>query len=238
MILEICATNLEAALNAARFGADRIELCTAIDTGGLTPSRGLLRSVVQAVAIPVQVLIRPREGHFVYQKAEIDQMIDDILLCRETGAAGVVLGALTPDRHIDLRAMERLLDAAQGMDVTFHRAFDYLSHPFAALDTLFDLKIPRVLSSGQAASAWEGRQLLRELVQSATGRIRIMPGAGISPANLPELISAIGAEEWHMTVKVKTPREAATQLVAGLPDQYWTSDPAQIQAARRILDHL
>lgn len=228
-MIEVCATNIQSALAAQRAGAQRIELCCALDGGGLTPSPGLLREVRKHLDIAINVLIRPREGNFCYNEQELNIMLDDIRFCREAGADGVVIGALDAAGGLDLPAMQAMLDAAQGLDVTCHRAFDYTADPFAALETLIALGVRRILSSGQAVSAYEGRFLLQKLVEKAAGRIIIMPGAGISINNIREIKSVTGAQEFHLTGRKKVVQPNPGGDIPGLEWWYWESAEEKVR---------
>ena len=210
MIVESCCTTLEEALAAQQRGADRIELCADLSVGGITPSRDLIREVVSALTIPVNVLIRCRVkpgmtdsfsfSDFVYDASDLAQMIEDIEFCKAVGAAGIVVGALTPEGAIDVAAMRRLVAAARPLPVTFHRAFDVCTEdPFVALETVISLGCTRLLTSGQAPTAWDGRGTLALLVRRAGPRLIVMPGSGITPDNLPALASATHAREFHGT---------------------------------------
>jgi len=234
-ILEICAGNLQSALAAQEGGAQRIELCAALDCGGLTPSLGLVRAVRKHLSIRVNVLIRPREGDFCYDDTELALMLDDIRLCREAGADGVAIGALDAGNRLDLPKMQAMCQAADGMDITCHRAFDFTSDPVEALDTLVALGIPRVLTSGQAVTAFEGRFLLKKLVEHAAGRISIMPGAGLSAQNLHEVAETTGATEFHLSAKKKVVQAGSGNDIPGLEWGYWASDVAQIRATIQAL---
>lgn len=229
MIFEICATNIQSCLVAQKCGAHRIELCSALDSGGLTPSAGLIYAAVHQLKIPVNVLIRPREGNFCYTRNEIQIMLDDIAFCQDSQTAGVVIGALDAHGHLDLHALEALIASAEGMDITCHRAFDYTSDPFAALEALIDLGVNRILTSGQQVSAWEGRFLIQKLVEKADGRIKIMPGAGISPKNIRELAEVTKAEEFHFTGRKKTVQPNPAGDIPGLEWWFWESDEAKIK---------
>ncbi|MBO4841911.1 MAG: copper homeostasis protein CutC [Bacteroidales bacterium] len=200
-VIESCCTTLEEARSAEARGADRIELCTDLSVGGVTPSRDLIHDVVQALTIPVNVLIRPRTSlDFVYLEDEIQQMIADIEYSRSAGAAGIVVGALTPDGAIDLAAMRQLVAASQPLPVTFHRAYDVCTEDsFDALEKIIELGCARLLTSGRAATAWEGRGLLSQLVRRAGDRIIVMPGRGVTPANLSDLSAFTRAPEFHGT---------------------------------------
>ena len=221
---EVCCPSLEAVARAVAAGAGRIELCERLEVGGVTPSESLIKNALAvAGTVPVNVLVRPREGDFVYSEEEAAQMLESIELCRALGASGVVIGALRSDGSVDMSLMRRLLAAARpvaarpaaaaasataavdpacpgvlrSLRVTFHRAFDECSDPFAALEDIIILGIDRLLTSGHCANAWEGRFILKELVERAAGRIVIMPGCGITPANLDEIAAITAATEFH-----------------------------------------
>ncbi|MFN4256010.1 MAG: copper homeostasis protein CutC [Saprospiraceae bacterium] len=233
MKIEVCAANIQSALTAQRAGAHRIELCSALDGGGLTPSAGLIYAAVQHLQIPVNVLIRPREGNFTYTRDELQIMLDDIAFCHDAQVAGVVIGALDAQGHFDLHAMEAMVASAEGLDITCHRAFDYVRDPFAALEALIDLGIRRVLTSGQQTTAYEGRFLIQKLVEKADGRIEIMPGAGITPKNIGEIAETTGAREFHMTGRKKTVQPTAHEI-PGLEWCFWESDEEII---REVLNY-
>ena len=184
MIVEICANSFESAVAAQRGGADRIELCTQLAVGGLTPSRHLIKKVVSKLSIPVHVLIRPRKGDFCYSKEELNIMKNDIEFCKNIACSGVVSGVLQSDLTIDLIATKQLIEAANGIDFTFHRAFDCVKDPLVSLENLIDLKIKRVLSSGLKPSAIEGISLLSDMNKLANQQIEIMPGSGINLGNV------------------------------------------------------
>lgn len=229
MLFEICAPNIQSAITAQRAGAHRIELCSALDGGGLTPSPGLIRAAKQTLSIPVHVLIRPREGNFLYDREELAIMLDDIRFCREAGVAGVVIGALNDAGALDLPKMKAMVDAAAGMDLTCHRAFDYAQNPFAVLEQLIDLGIRRILTSGQAGSAYEGRDFLAQLVEKAKGRIMIMPGAGISAGNIREIATTTGATEFHFSGRKKIVQPNPGGDIPGLEWWYWESEEQTIR---------
>jgi copper homeostasis protein len=229
MTFEICAVNIQSALAAQAAGAHRIELCSALDVGGLTPSPGLIRAAVRALRIPVNVLIRPREGDFCYNEAELKIMLDDVRFCREAGANGVVVGALDAAGNLDLPRLRALCAAAGSMEMVHHRAFDFTTDPALALEQLVDLGVRRVLSSGQAASAFEGRFLLQKLVNQANRRISVMPGSGISAANIREIAAVSGAHEFHFTGKKKV-AQRNDDAIPGLEAWHWESDVDLIQA--------
>lgn len=196
---EACCTSPEAVRAAARTGAQRIELCERLDVGGVTPSEVLLREVLAASALPVNVLVRPRGGDFVYSEEEVRQMLESIRLCAALGANGVVVGALTPDGRVDLPVMRRLVAAAReaGLSVTFHRAFDETADPLAALGDVIALGCDRLLTSGHAPDAFAGRALIGELVRRAGTRLTVMAGCGVRPGNIAAIARDSGAPEFH-----------------------------------------
>ncbi|MCQ2149880.1 MAG: copper homeostasis protein CutC [Bacteroidales bacterium] len=196
--IERCCTNAAQAIEALKAGAARIELCRDIAVGGLTPSDDeILRAAASGIA--VNVLVRPRAGDFVYSATELGKMADSIRFCRKAGVNGIATGVLRRDGSIDVDAMEFLMKESEGLSVTFHRAFDECHEPFEALEDIISLGCDRILTSGQAESAYEGMELIAELVRRAAGRISIMPGAGITPENLPAIAAETGASEFHGT---------------------------------------
>ncbi|WP_455812968.1 copper homeostasis protein CutC [Pseudomonas graminis] len=193
--LEICCYGVECAVTAERAGADRVELCAAPSEGGLTPSAGTLMSARRRVAIPVHPIVRPRGGDFCYSDVEFEQMKSDIAFIREQGFPGLVVGLLDVDGHIDLPRMQQVMQLCQGMEVTFHRAFDLCHSPVMALKQLTDLGVARILTSGQQQSAESGLPLLRELTRMAKG-LKVMAGAGVRLSNVQKFIDA-GVVELH-----------------------------------------
>ncbi|QIX97385.1 copper homeostasis protein CutC [Cedecea sp. FDAARGOS_727] len=202
-LLEICCYGIDCAVTAEQAGADRIELCSAPKEGGLTPSAGLLREVRRKVSIPVHPIIRPRGGDFCYTDGEFATMLEDIAFVRDLGFPGLVIGMLDEDGNIDLPRMEQVMQAAEGMAVTFHRAFDMCHHPLLALEQLADLGVARILTSGQQQTAETGISLLRELKQHSRAPI-IMAGAGVRLSNLNKFVEN-GVEELHSSAGRSVP---------------------------------
>ena len=200
MILEVCCADLQSVRAAKEGGAHRIELCQALEVDGLTPSEAMMEAAI-GMGIPVQVLIRPREGNFVYSEDEVQSMLRDIRLARQLGANGVVIGALKPDGSIDEETVRRLVEEAEGLSITFHRAFDVCAKPLEALEQIISLGCHRLLTSGQAPTAEQGIPLLRKLVEQAAGRIIIMPGAGVNPQNARRILAETGAHEIHGSLR-------------------------------------
>ena len=183
MIVEICANSFESAKAAQDGGADRIELCSELSVGGLTPSYDLMKKVVAELSLPVHVLIRPRSGDFIYTVKELDQMVKDIAYCKSIGCTGIVSGVLTSGATIDVPASKQLIEASKGMEFTFHRAFDCVHNPEKQLRFLIDLEVTRLLSSGKQVNAIDGIDLLKKFKKTAKGAIEIMPGGGITAEN-------------------------------------------------------
>jgi copper homeostasis protein len=204
-LLEIAANSVASALAAQAAGADRIELCAALELGGLTPSPALIALVRERLRIPVYVLIRPRAGDFVYSGEEHRTMLADIAHCGAVGCDGVVIGALTADGEVDVARCRELVATAGAMGATFHRAIDVSRDPSRALEDIVALGCERVLSSGAAPDALQGAALLRALVEQAGARIVVMPGAGIEAGNIAELRRLTGAREFHASAKRALP---------------------------------
>ncbi len=199
MLFEVCLQSVDDAIAAQAGGAQRVELCAALVEGGITPSLGTIRACKAAVDIDIMVMIRPRGGDFDYTEQEFAVMLEDIKVCREIGVAGVVFGLLDRNGEVARTRVQKLVEAAGELSVTFHRAFDVSLDPFAAMETLIDLGVSRILTSGQAATVPEGKEMLRQLVDQAAGRIGILPGCGITPDNVAELVAYLGVSEFHAT---------------------------------------
>jgi len=214
MIVEICANSFESAVAAQRGGADRIELCTQLAVGGLTPSRHLIKKVVSKLSIPIHVLIRPRKGDFCYSKEELNIMKTDIEFCKNIGCSGVVSGVLESNLTINLIATQQLIETANGIDFTFHRAFDCVKDPLVALENLIDLKIKRVLSSGLKPSAIEGISLLSEMNKIANQQIEIMPGSGINLDNVLQFKNK-GFTSIHLSATQQPEKKSASYFEGG-----------------------
>jgi len=194
---EVCVDSIESAVAAAEGGADRVELCSSLIEGGLTPSYGTLKTARRTVGIGIMAMIRPRGGDFCYSDAEFASMEEDLDAAKEAGANGLVLGLLNPDGTMDRERTRALIQRARPLPVTFHRAFDMTRDPFEALDALIGLGIDRVLTSGQEATVVEGLELIAELVRRASGRIVVMPGGGITDRNVGRVIAHTGVREVH-----------------------------------------
>lgn len=199
--LEICASSIQSVLNANKAGAHRIELCSNLEQGGITPSYGLIKQAVLQSEIPINVLIRPRAGNFVYDEDEIRIMFEDIQMCKQLGCYGVVVGVLTETNAIDTKCLRELVTHAHPLPVTFHRAFEDCNDKTRALEDIIAAGCTRVLTSGGVSSAEQGIDVLRDLVKLAACRIEIMPGAGVVPANVAKIVEYTGAREIHASAK-------------------------------------
>lgn len=203
MILEICAGSIESVLAAKAGGAQRVELCSALAEGGVTPSVGLMREARKVEGIKMNVLIRPRGGDFLYTEEEVRIMETDIQTAKEIGADGVVIGALTAEGDVDIEICKRLLRYAEGMSVTFHRAFDMVRDMDKALEDVIALGCDRILTSGLMPTVRDGLGMLRELVAKSRGRIIIMPGSGVCPENIAEIVAETGVKEIHASARLE-----------------------------------
>ena len=199
---EICTNSVESCLAAQKGGADRVELCAGIPEGGTTPSYGeiaIAREVLTHTRL--HVIIRPRGGDFLYSDIEIRTMLKDIEIARKLGADGVVFGCLTAEGEVDLPAMQKLMEAAQGLSVTFHRAFDVCRNPQRALEQIIKLGCNRILTSGQQSTAELGIPLLEELQKQAAGRITLLAGCGVNENNIAHIATETGIREFHFSAR-------------------------------------
>ncbi|SEM15051.1 copper homeostasis protein [bacterium A37T11] len=209
--LEICAASYVSAKAAQLAGANRVELCTNLQEGGTTPSYGQIAKTVELPNIAVYVLIRPRAGDFCYSTDEFEIMKEDILLCRDLACDGVVIGLLLPNGRVDLPRTRELVELAEPMKVTFHRAFDTTRDPLEALEDIITCGCERILTSGQKNTAEEGKKLIKQLVEKSAGRIRIMVGSGVNADNIATLAAYTGASEFHTSAKGAVPSHMTYQ---------------------------
>lgn len=238
--LEICANSFVSAKAADLAGASRVELCQSLELGGTTPSYGLIKNVLEHTRLGVYTLIRPRTGDFVYNSSELDEIRYDIALCQDLGCDGVVIGVLDNEGRVDMKSMESLMRVAPDMPVVFHRAFDRCRDPFASLEQIIQLGCKRILTSGLHANAFEGRELLRELVDRAAGRIEIMPGAGVNTTNIKEILLSTGAKAIHSSAKktVKSNMQFENPSFSEMNEDLWMTDQGIVEELVHILKKL
>ena len=199
--LEICAQSITSAIAAQEGGANRIELCTALEVGGLTPSAATIIECKRLLTIDICVLIRPRAGDFLYSDIEFEIIKKDILFCKEQGIQGVVVGILKENKELDMDKMRELITLARPMQVACHRAFDQTPDGFAALEQLIELGYDRVLTCGQAENVVAGKDKLKQLVEKSQGRIAIMPGNGVTVENIADIVTYTQVKDIHLTAK-------------------------------------
>lgn len=208
-LLEVCCADIDSVIAAKNGGADRIELCSGLECGGLTPSTGLIREAVRIMPGKVNVLIRPRPGDFLYSGRELSVIETDIRFAVESGASGIVFGALTASGSLDTRVMERMISLAFPASFTLHRAFDVVRDQIETLEMAIFLGVDRILTSGGAKDALSGVDTLRELKKRAQGRTIILAGAGVTPSNAAEIMMKSGVSELHASCKTSVPSEMA-----------------------------
>lgn len=201
-MLEVCVDTYDGATTALRGGAGRLELCSALSEGGLTPSAGLMRAAA-ALPIPSYAMIRPRSGLFVFSEAEVEIMLADIAMARDARLAGVVLGAQSSDGTLNVGVLERLVKAAGTMGKALHRVIDVVPNPLTALDEVIELGFERVLTSGGKPFAPEGVNLIRQMIAHATRQVSVMPGCGLTPENVANVLAATGATEAHAACRTR-----------------------------------
>lgn len=201
--IEVCIDNLESLHNAIEGGATRIELCSSLALGGLTPSFGLMKLAAETSTIPVYAMIRPRQGDFLYTQAEIDSMLLDIEAAAKAGLQGVVLGVLTAEAEVNTHAALQLVERAKlyNLGVTFHRAIDQCADYSKALEAVISLGCERVLTSGMAENVEKGIETLASMVKQADGRVSIMAGAGLNAENVQDVVRKTGVREVHLSGK-------------------------------------
>lgn len=223
MEIEICCGSIQSAANAKAGGAVRVELCQGLIEGGTTPSYATIEYAVKELGLQVFVLVRPRGGDFCYNELEIKTMEEDVEFCKRAGVAGIVVGFLHPDGSIDTEQTRRFVKLAAPLPVTFHRAFDRCSEPLRALEQIIDCGCARILTSGCKPTAMEGADMLKQLVQQANGRIKILAGSGVTPENAVALWEKTGAPEIHGSCKITR------------PDGAWETDAEHVKKLLEVL---
>lgn len=245
-LIEGCVDSYASAIAAYRGGADRLELCANLAIGGTTPSLSLLELVRRDCPLPVNVLIRPRFGDFLYSAAELEEMEKEIRRFRDLGANGVVIGVLTPQGEVDMDAMGRLADCAGELDITLHRAFDMTRDPIKTLKDAVRLGCRTILTSGQARNALEGAEVLAEIFRQAAGRIDIMAGCGVKKENIPTIYRRTGIRMFHTTGRrgavesgMVYRKEGVSMGVPSLSEyELWRTDEEEFRACAEIVHNL
>jgi len=243
ILVEICANSYQSAIHAQLGGAHRLELCASLEIGGITPSAATIQLTKKNVDLELFVLIRPRGGDFCYSDAEFEIMKENIRFCKSIGVDGIVSGVLLPNREIDLKRTEELIELSSPQTFTFHRAFDRVSDPFSTLEKLKEIGAKRILTSGQQPTALAGSSLLRELVSLSGDQMTILGGSGIGSKNVLELIEKTNLKEIHFSAKrpVKSKMETNSSLVRFNKNKehsdldYWETDPVEV---RKVMDLL
>jgi copper homeostasis protein len=243
VVIEVCANSLESAIAAQAGTANRIELCDNLGEGGTTPSYGAISVARKLLDIDINVIIRPRGGDFLYSDTEFEVMKADIRMCKELGVHGVVLGILLPDGRVDMARCRELIALADGMSVTFHRAFDMTADPRQALEDVIELGCERLLSSGQERSAQHGAKLLAELTRQAGDHIIIMPGGGVSETNVAQILRQTNAREFHVSGRVKREsrmvfrnEDVSMGSAEGMEYELSFTDSARVRAIRMLAE--
>ncbi len=243
VLLEICCGSIDDAIEAEKGGADRVELCSALFLGGLTPSLGTIQEAKRRLKIPAMVMVRPRSGGFSYSEAEMASMERDVEASVENGADGVVFGILRSDGELDISRCKRIRQLIGKRQAVFHRAFDVTPDPFEALEQLVDMGFTRILTSGQKDSVPEGVELIKKLIERAGDRIEILPGGGIQVWNVKEIVERTACRQVHLTAW-RTASDTSTQARPGITfggalyppeDRYPVTDAKLVRQLSEIL---
>ena len=240
--IEVCIEEASCAEDIVSAGANRIELCSALDLDGLTPTAQALQKTCQA-GVPVTAMTRIRGGDFVLDENDVSRMRDEISAHIEAGASGIVIGALTRDGAIDTVSMRWLVDSCAGRPVTFHRAFDHCVDRVTGLEQVIDCGCQRLLTSGGAATANQGIEEISRIVEAATGRLEVIAGGGVRPGSAFNLVEKTGVRWLHLSARRKVsgqmqncPPQFSVEPTTSLdPGQRWITDPAIIRALREEL---
>ncbi len=244
-LLECCVDSVESAIAAQKGGADRLELCSALVIGGLSPSPALFQKIREQTDVPIRVLLRPRFGDFCYTDFEHEILKEEVKTFRKFGADGIVIGSLKPDGTLNLEQMKELMEEAKGMGVTLHRAFDMCRDPFSALEDAKKLGIDTILTSGQKNRCADGTALLQELVRQAQKNPEIMIGGGVDASVIPVLHRETNASAYHMSGKIVLEsqmiyrKEDVSMGIADMSEyEIWRTSETRIREAKRALEEL
>jgi len=244
--LEVCTASLEDCITSEKHGADRVELNSGFQLGGLTPSYGLIREVIKTLTIPIIVMIRPRPAGFCYSNNEFKVMQHDIEFALESGATGIATGVLNNNGSIDVKRCKMIKNQVGESELVFHRAFDVTPSPFEALEQLVDLGYNRVLTSGQKSKALEGSELLSKLITKAKNRIEILPGSGININSVVDIVKITGCTQVHASLShnsidesTNNDRNISFSAVTSSPDFCYTeTNPDAVKKMRQMLNSI
>ncbi|WP_113671125.1 copper homeostasis protein CutC [Vallitalea guaymasensis] len=244
-ILEGCVDSVESAIEAEKGGANRLELCSNLIIGGTTPSINLFNMVREHTNIKINLLIRPRFGDFCYSDKEFEVIKREVKMFQEAGADGVVIGVLNPDGTLDIGRMNELIHIAEGMHITLHRAFDMCKNPLETLKQAKQLGINTILTSGQKNSCYDGKELIRELVNKSKGKVDILIGGGVKAEIIEEMYKFTGATSYHMSGKevinssMEYRKEEVSMGIASLSEySIWQTSSIKISQVKNILKKL
>lgn len=244
-VLEACVDSVKSAIEAEKGGAQRVELCSNLIIGGTSPGAALFRQVRKNTNLRIRVLLRPRFGDFRYDEYEYEMMKEEVAMYRDLGADAIVTGILKSNGDLDVERMKELIEIAGDTPIALHRAFDVCRDPKTALEQAVELGIITILTSGQKNAAWDGRDLLKELVEQSAGRIEILAGAGISPATIEKLVPYTGVTSYHMSGKItldsamKFRRDGVSMGFPGFSEyEIWQTDQKNIRGAVAVLERL
>lgn len=244
-ILECCVDSVESAVAAKAGGADRIELCSGLVIGGLSPSKALFQKIREKVDIPIRTLLRTRFGDFCYTAYEHEILKEEVKMFRQLGADGVVIGSLTPEGNLHMEQMKELVEEAGEMKVTLHRAFDMCKNPLETLEQAKELGIDTILTSGQKNCASDGTELLKQLVEKSENKIEILVGGGVDGKVIPTLYEKTNTTSYHMSGKISLESQMQyrnTNVNMGLAAmseyEIWRTSEERIREARNVLDCL
>ena len=237
-ILEVCANSYPSALAAQKGGASRIELCAQLDSGGITPSAATIMKCTEDLDIPVFVLIRPRSGDFLYSKEEYEIMKEDILFAKKCDAKGVVFGILKSDGSIDVKRNHELVKLAQPMSCTFHMAFDRVNDFKKALEEVIHAGFDRLLTAGGSEKSVTGMSVIKELVIQAGHRIIIMPGSGITPANVEKIMKTCETQEIHSSCSRPHASKMKNPVLLTKYEKSWVNSQTDVAIVRKMIEKL
>lgn len=236
--IEVCIDNIESLFTAQKAGAGRIELCSSLALGGLTPSTGLIKAVVKHANIPVYSMIRPRDGDFLYSSYEIEMMLAEIHHVRSLGVQGVVFGVLNETAQIDEDILKALMQESKGLGVTFHRAIDCCTDAGLAVETILNAGCDRILTSGLASTAELGAGCIQKMVEQSGGQLSVMAGAGVNESNVASIVRTSGVQEVHLSGKMSRSSHMKTLLNCGYLPEFMklnVTSAVKIEAIKQAL---